>query len=110
MSKERGREHRDIHFYIRYIESRCLLHDFGEETVTDTFGTFTIVKPSQQIHFKLSTMGSTSQTPHVLILGGGLGGLTLAQSLRKKGLSYQIFERDSNPHARLQGWAIALHS
>lgn len=55
-------------------------------------------------------MGSTSQTPHVLILGGGLGGLTLAQSLRKKGLSYQIFERDSNPHARLQGWAIALHS
>jgi len=55
-------------------------------------------------------MGSTSQAPHVLILGSGLGGLTLAQSLRKKGISYQVFERDSGPHVRPQGWAIALHT
>jgi len=55
-------------------------------------------------------MGSTSQAPHILILGSGLGGLTLAQSLRKKGISYQVFERDSGPHVRPQGWAIALHT
>lgn len=55
-------------------------------------------------------MASTDRTPHVLILGGGLGGLTLAQCLRKKGISYQVFERDSDPHARPQGWAIALHT
>ncbi|KAH7018073.1 uncharacterized protein B0I36DRAFT_435462 [Microdochium trichocladiopsis] len=55
-------------------------------------------------------MHSTAKTPHVLILGAGLGGLTFAQSLRKKGLSYQVFERDSDPHVRPQGWAIALHT
>ncbi|KAK3201165.1 hypothetical protein GRF29_213g1344068 [Pseudopithomyces chartarum] len=53
---------------------------------------------------------STTKTPHVLILGAGLGGLTLAQSLRKKGITFRVFERDSDPHARPQGWAIALHS
>ncbi|KAH6677024.1 hypothetical protein F5X68DRAFT_278183 [Plectosphaerella plurivora] len=56
-------------------------------------------------------MGSnTNKTPHVLILGAGLGGLTLAQSLRKKGISFDVFERDSDPNARPQGWAIALHT
>ena len=47
---------------------------------------------------------------HVLIAGGGLGGLTLAQTLRKQGISYEIFERDSGPDSRFQGWAIALHT
>ena len=48
--------------------------------------------------------------PHVLILGAGLGGLCLAQSLRKHGVSFEIFEKDASLHARLQGWAIALHT
>ncbi|KAJ5687567.1 hypothetical protein N7536_010186 [Penicillium majusculum] len=47
---------------------------------------------------------------HVLIVGGGLGGLSLAQSLRKQGISFEIFERDADENARFQGWAIALHS
>ncbi|KAF7502831.1 hypothetical protein GJ744_005010 [Endocarpon pusillum] len=47
---------------------------------------------------------------HVLIVGGGLGGLSLAQCLRKQGISFEIFERDVNEHARFQGWAIAIHS
>lgn len=47
---------------------------------------------------------------HVLIAGAGLGGLTLAQALRKQGISYEIFERDANRDARFQGWAIALHT
>lgn len=46
---------------------------------------------------------------HVLIVGGGLGGLTLAQSLRKQGISYEVFERDADKDARAQGWAIAIH-
>ncbi|KAF3005594.1 hypothetical protein E8E13_000521 [Curvularia kusanoi] len=53
---------------------------------------------------------STMNTPHVLILGAGLGGLALAQALRKKGITFQVFERDRDPHARPQGWAIALHT
>lgn len=47
---------------------------------------------------------------HVLIIGAGLGGLSLAQSLRKQEISFEIFERDADEDARFQGWAIALHS
>ncbi|KAF3767015.1 hypothetical protein M406DRAFT_106417 [Cryphonectria parasitica EP155] len=47
--------------------------------------------------------------PHVLIVGAGLSGLTLAQILRKNDISYEIFDRDASATARAQGWAIALH-
>ncbi|RYO81333.1 hypothetical protein DL766_004484 [Monosporascus sp. MC13-8B] len=50
-----------------------------------------------------------SQTnPHVLIIGAGLGGLTLAQVLCNRGISFEIFERDAQ-YARSQGWGIGLH-
>ncbi|KAI1875059.1 uncharacterized protein JN550_002488 [Neoarthrinium moseri] len=49
-------------------------------------------------------------SPHVLIVGAGLGGLTLAQCLRKQGASFEIFERDIDDQSRAQGWAIGLHS
>ncbi|KAI1824160.1 FAD/NAD(P)-binding domain-containing protein [Xylaria intraflava] len=47
---------------------------------------------------------------HVLIVGAGVGGLSLAQSLRKQNISFEIFERDDHADARFQGWAIAMHS
>lgn len=47
---------------------------------------------------------------HVLIVGAGVGGLSLAQSLRKQNISFEIFERDTDPNARFQGWALAMHS
>lgn len=47
------------------------------------------------------------KNPHVLIVGGGLGGLTLAQCLRKRGISFEIFERD--PDWRTSGWCIYIH-
>lgn len=47
---------------------------------------------------------------HVLIAGAGLGGLSLAQCLRKQGISYEIFERDEDENSRFQGWAIGIHS
>ncbi|KAK9420619.1 putative Monooxygenase [Seiridium unicorne] len=52
----------------------------------------------------------SSRKPHVLIVGAGLGGLALAQGLRKHGVSYAIFERDESLHSRQQGWAIGLHT
>lgn len=47
---------------------------------------------------------------HILIVGAGIGGLVLAQVLRKNNVSFEIFERDRDAHDRLQGWSIALHS
>ncbi|CAK7273529.1 hypothetical protein SEPCBS57363_005696 [Sporothrix epigloea] len=47
--------------------------------------------------------------PHVLIIGAGIGGLFLAQFLRKQGVSFDIFERDASPDARFPGWAIGLN-
>lgn len=72
-----------IHFIIRYNEHHLL---------------------ANVAHFMAS-----KPYPHVLIVGAGLSGLTLAQILRKNGVSYEIFERDKSAEARAQGWAIALH-
>lgn len=47
---------------------------------------------------------------HVLIVGAGLGGLSLAQTLRKQGVSFEIFDRDANEDSRFQGWAIGIHT
>lgn len=44
----------------------------------------------------------------VLIVGAGIGGLALAQALRKQCIPFEIFERDNGPYGRSQGWAVAL--
>ncbi|OTA91349.1 hypothetical protein M434DRAFT_388951 [Hypoxylon sp. CO27-5] len=49
-------------------------------------------------------------SPHILIIGGGLGGLLLGQILRKNKISFEIFERDQSDNMRTQGWAIGLHT
>ncbi|KAI0122659.1 putative monooxygenase [Daldinia grandis] len=48
--------------------------------------------------------------PRILIVGAGLGGLALAQSLRKQGIPFEIFERDAGAHSRFLGWAIGVHT
>ncbi len=44
----------------------------------------------------------------VLIAGAGLGGLTLAQSLRSHGIDVAVFERDASPWDRPQGYRLHL--
>jgi 2-polyprenyl-6-methoxyphenol hydroxylase-like FAD-dependent oxidoreductase len=44
----------------------------------------------------------------VLVIGGGLGGLCLAQGLRKAGISVAVYERDSQPLARTQGYRVHI--
>ena len=47
--------------------------------------------------------------PHVLIIGGGITGLLLAQTLRKNKVSFSIFERDAHETSRNPGWGLAIH-
>ncbi|KAI1384921.1 FAD/NAD(P)-binding domain-containing protein [Hypoxylon trugodes] len=55
-------------------------------------------------------MTETKYRPKVLIVGAGLGGLTLAQIFRKNGIPFEIFERDEHEVARTQGWSLTIHS
>jgi len=45
---------------------------------------------------------------HVLIIGGGIGGLCLAQGLKKAGVEVSVYERDRTPSSRLQGYRIHI--
>ena len=46
----------------------------------------------------------------VLIIGAGLGGLCLAQSLRKADIQVELFERDASPWDRPQGYRLHLEA
>jgi len=50
-----------------------------------------------------------SSESEVIIVGAGVSGLLLAQNLRKCGISYQIFERDTDLTTRGLGWGLTLH-
>ncbi len=44
----------------------------------------------------------------VAIIGAGLGGLCLAQGLKKNGIAFQVFEKDSAANSRTQGYRIRI--
>ena len=46
---------------------------------------------------------------HVLVIGGGPGGLCLAQGLKKAGASLGVYERDRAPTSRLQGYRVYIN-
>ena len=49
------------------------------------------------------------QNKQIAIVGGGPGGLTLARLLQLKGANVNVYERDANQEARVQGSLLDLH-
>ena len=47
--------------------------------------------------------------PSIAIVGGGLGGLTLARMLQTRGVSSAIYEREASKNSRLQGGTLDMH-
>jgi 2-polyprenyl-6-methoxyphenol hydroxylase-like FAD-dependent oxidoreductase len=53
--------------------------------------------------------GSAAPSFHVVIIGGGVGGLCLAQGLKKAGISVAVYERDRSLTDRLQGYRVHIN-
>src|ERR1700730_16849326 len=51
----------------------------------------------------------TTQSFHVIIIGGGIGGLCLAQRLKQASVSVAVYERDQSRTSRLQGYRIHIN-
>ncbi|MBO0789336.1 MAG: FAD-dependent monooxygenase [Ktedonobacteraceae bacterium] len=51
----------------------------------------------------------SSQPFHVIIIGAGIGGLCLAQHLKKANISVEVYERDQSRTSRLQGYRIHIN-
>jgi len=45
----------------------------------------------------------------VMVIGGGIGGLCLAQGLKKAGVKVAVYERDETPASRLQGFRVHIN-
>ncbi|MDH6129143.1 NAD(P)/FAD-dependent oxidoreductase [Kitasatospora sp. GP82] len=51
----------------------------------------------------------TSRSPiRVLVIGGGIGGLCLAQGLRQAGVDVRVYERDESADGRRQGYRLRI--
>jgi len=44
----------------------------------------------------------------IIVIGGGVGGLCLAQGLKKGGIAVEVYERDGAPASRLAGYRITV--
>ncbi|MFI6866145.1 FAD-dependent oxidoreductase [Nocardia sp. NPDC050406] len=51
---------------------------------------------------------NSTRRPHVIVIGAGLGGLCLAQGLRRAGISVAVYEQDSSANTRAQGHRLHI--
>jgi salicylate hydroxylase len=61
-------------------------------------------------HPNISSIHGAVLAPlHVIVIGGGIGGLTLAQGLKKSGVSVAVYERDRTRTDRVQGYRVHIN-
>ncbi|KAI1411630.1 hypothetical protein F5Y13DRAFT_191245 [Hypoxylon sp. FL1857] len=60
------------------------------------------------LQFKVEEATPEQSQMHVLIAGGGIVGLTIAQGCRENNIPYTVFERDTE-ETRRHGWSLTLH-
>ncbi|HEY1542770.1 MAG TPA: NAD(P)/FAD-dependent oxidoreductase [Xanthobacteraceae bacterium] len=58
--------------------------------------------------YPIRSFDTAARPLHVLIIGGGIGGLALAQGLRREGVSAAVYERDRSLTGRLQGYRVHI--
>jgi 2-polyprenyl-6-methoxyphenol hydroxylase-like FAD-dependent oxidoreductase len=59
--------------------------------------------------YRSEVFNTPSSSLHVVIIGGGIGGLCLAQGLRQAGMSVAVYERDRTLTDRLQGYRVHIN-
>ncbi len=57
----------------------------------------------------VSILSAAPAPIHVIVIGGGIGGLTLAQGLKKSGVSVAVYERDRTRTDRVQGYRVHIN-
>lgn len=57
----------------------------------------------------LSIAGAVAAPLHVIVIGGGIGGLTMAQGLKKAGVSVAVYERDRTRTDRVRGYRVHIN-
>src|SRR5882672_5280978 len=66
--------------------------------------------PYRSQAFSTSSSPDASMSPlHVVVIGGGIGGLCLAQGLKKAGMSVAVYERDRTLTDRVQGYRVHIN-
>ena len=51
----------------------------------------------------------TAQDLHVIVIGAGITGLLTCQGLKRAGIRYSLFERESALNYRSNEWTMAIH-
>jgi 2-polyprenyl-6-methoxyphenol hydroxylase-like FAD-dependent oxidoreductase len=53
---------------------------------------------------------TTTNTPHIAVIGAGPGGLTCARVLQRHGVDVTVYDRDTGADARDQGGTLDMHA
>ncbi|MGQ5523408.1 FAD-dependent oxidoreductase [Chitinimonas sp. PSY-7] len=101
-----------IHYFLSIHRYQVYLLQFNTAYLGVPFGMPEVDGPPTRYRAMrlMCTKGKTmnSRPLYVVIVGAGLGGLCLAQGLKKHGIAFDVFERDAAPDSRTQGYRIKV--